>query len=118
MGRLITMIRKLKPSDPDRIKMTQVLLEKLHSMGLTNNTQSLEDAVDISAAHFCRRRFPVVLTRMKFCTTLTEAVTFIKQGHFRIGPHVVSNDCIHITRDMEDHITWAEGSKMKQKVRE
>merc|ERR1719486_745877 len=87
-------------------------------MGLIANPQSLEDCVTIPASAFCRRRLPVVLCRMKFCETLQEAVTFIKQGHFRIGPDVVSNPALHVTRDMEDHITWSEGSSMKRHVQE
>jgi U3 small nucleolar ribonucleoprotein protein IMP3 len=53
---------------------------------------------------------------MRFCETLTQAVTFIRQGHIRIGPDVVTNPALHVTRDMEDHITWAEGSKVKRQV--
>lgn len=30
-------------SDEDRIKMTEILLDKLYSLGLINNNQSLED---------------------------------------------------------------------------
>ena len=30
-------------SDEDRIKMTEILLDKLYSLGLSNNEQSLED---------------------------------------------------------------------------
>eukprot|EP00933_Yihiella_yeosuensis_P072609 TRINITY_DN81049_c0_g1_i1.p1 TRINITY_DN81049_c0_g1~~TRINITY_DN81049_c0_g1_i1.p1 ORF type:complete len:184 (+),score=34.27 TRINITY_DN81049_c0_g1_i1:64-615(+) len=113
-----TQLRKLKPSDEDRIKMTEVLLEKLYSLGLIQNTQSLEDCVDIYASKFCKRRLPVVLVRMRYCQTLTQAITLIKQGEIRIGPDVVSNPAMHVTREMEDHITWAEGSKMRRAVKD
>mmetsp|Transcript_78776 Transcript_78776/g.218975 ORF Transcript_78776/g.218975 Transcript_78776/m.218975 type:complete len:184 (+) Transcript_78776:72-623(+) len=116
--KLVAQLRKLKASDQDRMKMTQILLEKLYSMGLTQNTQSLEDCVSLTASTFCRRRLPVVLCKMRFCENLTEAITYIKQGHFRIGPDIVSNPALHVTRDMEDHITWAEGSKVKRHIKE
>merc|ERR1712110_455811 len=56
--KLVAQLRKLKSGDEDRIKMTEILLEKLYSMGLVPNTQSLEDCVKIPAAAFCRRRLP------------------------------------------------------------
>eukprot|EP00931_Biecheleriopsis_adriatica_P108311 TRINITY_DN82625_c0_g1_i1.p1 TRINITY_DN82625_c0_g1~~TRINITY_DN82625_c0_g1_i1.p1 ORF type:complete len:193 (+),score=55.42 TRINITY_DN82625_c0_g1_i1:30-581(+) len=116
--KLVTQLRKLKASDEDRIKMTEILLEKLYSLSLIDNQQSLEDCVTLGASRFCRRRLPVVLVRMKFCENLTQAVTYIKQGEIRIGPEIVSNPALHVTREMEDHITWAEGSKMRRHVKE
>merc|ERR1712039_848510 len=116
--KLVAQLRKMKASDEDRIKMTKVLLEKLYSMGLIPNTQSLEDCVSLPTSAFCRRRLPVVLCRMRFCESLHEAVTFIQQGHIRIGPDIVTNPAVHMTRDMEDHVTWAEGSKVKRNVKE
>eukprot|EP00928_Gymnodinium_smaydae_P074220 TRINITY_DN57287_c0_g1_i1.p1 TRINITY_DN57287_c0_g1~~TRINITY_DN57287_c0_g1_i1.p1 ORF type:complete len:184 (-),score=59.30 TRINITY_DN57287_c0_g1_i1:86-637(-) len=116
--KLTAQLRKLKSSDEDRIKMTKALLEKLYSMGLTTDTQSLEPCEHLAASTFCRRRLPVVLCRMKFCETMEEAVTFIKQGQIRIGPDIVSNPALHVSREMEDHITWAAGSKIKRKIKE
>mmetsp|Transcript_86165 Transcript_86165/g.136014 ORF Transcript_86165/g.136014 Transcript_86165/m.136014 type:complete len:184 (-) Transcript_86165:110-661(-) len=114
--KLVAQLRKMPSNDEDRIKMTQILLEKLYSMGLSKNTQSLEDCVDLTTSAFCRRRLPVVLCSQKYCETMTEAVTFIRQGHIRIGPDVVTNPALHVSRDMEDHITWAAGSKIKRHV--
>merc|ERR1712217_967798 len=116
--KLVSQLRKMKGSDEDRIKMTKALLEKLYSMGLIPNTQSLEDCVNLTTSAFCRRRLPVVLCRMRFCESLHEAVTIIQQGHIRIGPNVVTNPAMHTTRDMEDVITWAQGSKIGRRVKE
>mmetsp|Transcript_117626 Transcript_117626/g.379665 ORF Transcript_117626/g.379665 Transcript_117626/m.379665 type:complete len:184 (-) Transcript_117626:97-648(-) len=115
---LATHLRKLPASDPDRIKMTEILLEKLYSMGLIKDKQSLQSIIDIPASAFCRRRLPVVLCRLKFCETLAQAATYVQQGHFRIGPDVVSNPALHVTRSMEDHITWAEGSAIKRHIKD
>mmetsp|Transcript_118987 Transcript_118987/g.379429 ORF Transcript_118987/g.379429 Transcript_118987/m.379429 type:complete len:184 (-) Transcript_118987:54-605(-) len=114
--KLVAQLRKMKPDDDDRIKMTQILLEKLYSMGVIPNTQSLEECHKLSASTLCRRRLPVVLCRMKFCQQLHQAVAFIQQGHITVGPDVVSNPALHITREMEDHISWAKGSKIKRHV--
>lgn len=115
---LCARLRKLKSSDEDRIKMTEILLDKLYSLGLINNNQSLEDCHEIPASTFCRRRLAVVIVRMKFADGLSKAISYIKQGEIRIGPDVVTNPALHITRDMEDHITWAEGSKMRRHIKE
>jgi len=116
--KLCAQLRKLKADDQDRIKMTQVLLEKLYSMGLIQNPQSLEDCHQLSASTFCRRRLPVVLVHNKFCQTLHQAVAFIEHGHIRVGPDVVNNPALHVTREMQDHIQWAQGSKIQRHVKE
>lgn len=109
-------LRKMKSSDEDRIRMTEILLEKLYGMGVIPSKQSLEEVYKLSASSFCRRRLAVVVVRMKFCENLKQAVGFIEQGHFRMGPDLVTNPAIHVTREMEDHITWSEGSAIKRKV--
>eukprot|EP00929_Paragymnodinium_shiwhaense_P058508 TRINITY_DN29294_c0_g1_i1.p1 TRINITY_DN29294_c0_g1~~TRINITY_DN29294_c0_g1_i1.p1 ORF type:complete len:184 (+),score=53.17 TRINITY_DN29294_c0_g1_i1:82-633(+) len=116
--KLVAQLRKMKADDEDRIKMTKILIEKIYSMGLIDNPQSLEDCVNIPASSFCRRRLAVVLVKMKFAPRLKDAVEFVKTGHYRLGPDVVTNPAIFITRDMEDHLNWAEGSKMKRHVKE
>eukprot|EP00428_Durinskia_dybowskii_P043404 CAMPEP_0170281678 /NCGR_PEP_ID=MMETSP0116_2-20130129/40859_1 /TAXON_ID=400756 /ORGANISM="Durinskia baltica, Strain CSIRO CS-38" /LENGTH=191 /DNA_ID=CAMNT_0010533021 /DNA_START=76 /DNA_END=648 /DNA_ORIENTATION=- len=116
--KLVAQLRKLKPDDPDRVKMTQILLDKLYSMGLIPNPQSLEDCHKIPSSSFCRRRLAIVLVVNKFVPTVKQAVQYIEQGHFRIGPDLVTNPALHVTRDMQDHLTWAEGSKIKRQVKE
>lgn len=34
----------------------------------------------------------------------------------RIGPDVITDPAFLVTRNMEDFITWAEGSKIKKKI--
>mmetsp|Transcript_6410 Transcript_6410/g.7500 ORF Transcript_6410/g.7500 Transcript_6410/m.7500 type:complete len:184 (+) Transcript_6410:67-618(+) len=116
--KLCAQLRKLKSSDEDRIKMTEILLDKLYTLGLIDNKQSLEDCHEIPASKFCRRRLAVVLTKMRMADGLSKAIQYIKQGEIRIGPDVVTNPALHITRDMEDHVTWAEGSKMRRHAKE
>mmetsp|Transcript_9802 Transcript_9802/g.17729 ORF Transcript_9802/g.17729 Transcript_9802/m.17729 type:complete len:184 (-) Transcript_9802:108-659(-) len=111
-------LKKLKPDDPDRIKMTEILIDKLYSMGLISKQQGLEDVIKLTATSFCQRRLPVVLVQLKFCENLKAAVKFVQQGHIRIGPDLCTNPALHVTRDMEDHITWAEGSKIKRHVKD
>lgn len=71
--------------DQVRVKTTEGLIDKLFSMGLIPTKKSLLQCEKIAASAFCRRRLPVVLMRLKLCETLKEAVTFVEQGHIRIG---------------------------------
>lgn len=71
----------------------------------------------MATSAFCRRRLAVVLVRLKMAETLREAVTFVEQGHIRVGPETVTDPAFHVTRTMEDFVTWADTSKLKRKVR-
>ncbi|MEW5309553.1 MAG: hypothetical protein WDW38_001435 [Sanguina aurantia] len=37
-------------------------------------------------------------------------------GHVRVGPSTVTDPAHHITRSMEDFVTWVDTSKIKRKV--
>lgn len=56
--------------------------------------------------------------QLKFAEQLKEAVTYIEQGHIRVGPETVSDAAFLVTRNMEDFITWVDSSKIKRKVLE
>ena len=64
----------------------------------------------------CRRRLSTVLVRLKFCEHLKEAITYIQQGHVRVGPETVTDPAFLVTRNMEDFVTWVDSSKIKRKV--
>lgn len=38
------------------------------------------------------------------------------QGHVRVGTETVTNPAFHVTRNMEDFVTWVDTSKIKRKV--
>jgi U3 small nucleolar ribonucleoprotein protein IMP3 len=57
-----------------------------------------------------------VLVKQKFAEHLKEAVTYIEQGHVRVGPETVTDPAFHVTRNMEDFVTWVDSSKIKRKV--
>lgn len=64
----------------------------------------------------CRRRLSTVLVRLKFAEHLKEAVTYIEQGHIRVGPDTVTDPAFLVTRNLEDFVTWVDSSKIKRKV--
>ncbi|MCL7022044.1 hypothetical protein MKW94_027990 [Papaver nudicaule] len=89
--KLVNILKQMDARDPYRIEMSDRLLEKL-------------------------RRLAVVLTKLKFAERLREAVTFVEQGHIRVGPETVTDPAFLVTRNMEDLITWVDTSKIKTKV--
>ncbi|KAH9676099.1 S4 RNA-binding domain-containing protein [Citrus sinensis] len=108
----------MDPRDPFRIEMTDMLLEKLYNMGVIPSRKSLALCDHLSVSSFCRRRLATILVRLKFAEHLKEAVTYIEQGHIRVGPETVTDPAFLVTRNMEDFITWVDTSKIKRKVLE
>ncbi|KAA0041194.1 hypothetical protein IC582_016288 [Cucumis melo] len=114
--KLVTMLKKMNEKDPFRLELTEKLLEKLYNMGVIPTRQSLNLCDRLSVSSFCRRRLSTVLVRLKFAEHLREAVTYIEQGHIRVGPETVTDPAFLVTRNMEDFITWVDSSKIKRKV--
>ncbi|XP_051868415.1 U3 small nucleolar ribonucleoprotein protein IMP3 isoform X1 [Pristis pectinata] len=111
-------IRDLDAKDSFRAKSTSRLLEKLYSLGLIPTRQGLQLCERVSASSFCRRRLPTIMVKLRMAQNLRTAITFIEQGHIRIGPEVVTDPAILVTRNMEDFITWVDSSKIKRHVME
>lgn len=120
VGEIKKLARKLSllsSSDPVRIKHEQLLMEKLYSMGVLNTTtkiSALENKVTVAA--LCRRRISVLMHRLKMAETISDAVKFLEQGHVRVGPDIVTDPAFLVTRDLEDYVTWADGSKIKRNI--
>ena len=114
--KLTNLLRQIDSRDPKRVEMTEKLLDKLYSMGAIPSTKSLTLCDKLSTSSFLRRRLSVVMVRLKMSETLREAVTFIEQGHVRVGPNVVREPSYHVTRNMEDFVTWVDTSKIRRKV--
>lgn len=87
-------------------------------MGLISKKGNLELCEKLSTSCFCRRRLAVVLVQLKFCQNLEQATTYIEQGHITIGNQVVNNPAYHISRTLEDAISWTQGSKIPKHIAE
>ncbi|OWM84708.1 U3 small nucleolar ribonucleoprotein protein IMP3 [Punica granatum] len=114
--KLVSILKQMDPRDPFRIEMTDMLLDKLYNMGVIPTRKSLALCDRLSVSSFCRRRLSTVLVRLKFAEHLKEAITYIEQGHIRVGPETVTDPAFLVTRNMEDFITWVDSSKIKRKV--
>ncbi|KAL3844569.1 hypothetical protein ACJIZ3_001972 [Penstemon smallii] len=116
--KLVNILKQMDSRDPFRIEMTDALLEKLYSMGVIKDRTSLKLCERLSVSSFCRRRLATVLKQRNYAEHLKEAVTYIEQGHIRVGPENVTDPAFHVTRNMEDFITWVDTSKLRWKVLE
>ncbi|KAG1051340.1 hypothetical protein G6F43_006444 [Rhizopus delemar] len=119
VGNIISLANKislLDNRDPFRAQQEKALLEKLYNMGIVNATTKFSDCRKVTVSAFCRRRLPIVMCRLKMAETVKEAVTFVEQGHIRVGPQTVTDPAFLVTRTMEDYVTWVDTSKIKRKI--
>ncbi|KAF1979598.1 hypothetical protein BU23DRAFT_522945 [Bimuria novae-zelandiae CBS 107.79] len=114
-------IAALEPDDPFRQKHEDLLLEKLFDMGILatggsgkGKLSDVEHKVTVSA--FCRRRLPIVMTKLRMADHVTAAIKFIEQGHVRVGTDVITDPAYLVTRNMEDFVTWVDSSKIKRNI--
>ncbi|CAO2817312.1 unnamed protein product [Amaranthus hypochondriacus] len=114
--KLVYILKQMDARDPYRIEMTDHLLEKLYNMGVIPNRKSLAVCERLSVSSFCRQRLSFILVRSKFTEYLKESVTYIEQGHIRVGTETVTDPAFLVTRNMEDFVTWVDSSKIKKKV--
>lgn len=47
---------------------------------------------------------------------LKHATDLIEQGHVRVGPEMVKDPAFLVSRNLEDFVTWVDGSKIKEHV--
>lgn len=122
------------------------MLEKLWRMGILKQSREqgaglsrVEREVTVSA--FCRRRLGVVMVRGGMVENIKavcccccflyidvwlgkkangflswQAITFIEQGHVRVGTEVVTDPAFLVNRNMEDFVTWVDSSKIKRNI--
>lgn len=114
--KMTSMLRTLPQNDKFRIKVTEQLADRMFNLGLINRRNSLEACAKVTVSNFCRRRLPVVLQSNKWCENVKEATQFVEQGHFQVGNEVVTDPNTLVTRTMEDHISWADSSRIKRKI--
>ncbi|CAM8985072.1 unnamed protein product [Rhodiola kirilowii] len=116
--KMVHFLKQMDARDPYRIQLTDGLLDKLYNCGVIPIKKSLALCDRLSVSSFCRRRLSTVLVRMKFAENLKEAVTYIEQGHVRVGLETVTDPAYLVTRNMEDFVTWVDSSKIKRKLLE
>lgn len=78
--------------------------------------KSLAQVEKLGVSSFARRRLAVVMTKLRMAPKVREAATFVEQGHVRGGVNIVTDPAYHVSRSMEDYVTWVDTSKIKRKV--
>ncbi|KAL0276091.1 UNVERIFIED_CONTAM: hypothetical protein PYX00_003749 [Menopon gallinae] len=111
-------IKELDPKDPFRIDSSAKLLEKLYGLGLIRTKWDLSHCDKVNASSFCKRRLPVIMVRNKMAENLKAATQFVEQGHVRVGPELVKDPALLVTRNLEDFITWVNTSAIRKHVLE
>ena len=114
--KLIAKLKTLKSSDGFRIAQTEGLVARLFDMAVISSRQGLGACEKVNVAAFCRRRLPVIMQKLKMAETIKEAVMYIEQGHVRVGVETITDPAFHVTRNMEDHVTWVKTSSIRKKV--
>ncbi|KAL5483718.1 hypothetical protein EMCRGX_G020125 [Ephydatia muelleri] len=95
-------------------------------MGLIPTRKNLELCEKVDASTFCRRRLPVVMTRLRMAQRVADAVRFVEQGHIRVGPDIITDPAflwsqpltVPFPRNLEDFVTWTDTSKIRKHVLE
>ncbi|EYE97384.1 snoRNA-binding rRNA-processing protein IMP3 [Aspergillus ruber CBS 135680] len=124
-GSLRQLAHKLSALDPEadpvRKQIESDVLEKLWRMGVLKQNREqgaglsrVEREVTVSA--FCRRRLAILMVRSGMVENVKAAITFIEQGHVRVGTEVVTDPAFLVTRNMEDFVTWVDSSKIKRNI--
>uniref|UniRef100_A0A1A9WN87 U3 small nucleolar ribonucleoprotein protein IMP3 n=1 Tax=Glossina brevipalpis TaxID=37001 RepID=A0A1A9WN87_9MUSC len=113
---LVEKIAKLDKNDPFKGEASFLLSEKLYSMGLISDKIDLEAASRVSASCFCRRRLPVIMVKNKLSENLKNATALIEEGHVRVGIEMMKDPAFLVSRNLEDFVTWVDGSKIKKHV--
>ena len=114
---LVAKLRALPAGSAFRAAASAQLVAKLAALGvLPAAGAALPAPADIKAAAFCRRRLPVVLVRLKMSQTVSAATQLVQHGHVRVGPETVTDPAFLVSRALEDHVTWVDGSKIRRAV--
>ncbi|ORY81033.1 putative IMP3-component of the U3 small nucleolar ribonucleo protein [Protomyces lactucae-debilis] len=107
----------LPPENTFRKKHERLLLDKVFSLGLVPSATKLSEIQNkITVSAFCRRRLAITLCRLKMAETVRIAITYIEQGHVRVGPETVTDPAYLVSRNLEDYVTWVDSSKIKRTI--
>ena len=121
--RLVGLVRGLMgqlrylPSDSKiRMQITKELTKKAHDMALIAEPTGLAEIDKLGVEAFCKRRLASQLVRLRMAGNCKIASDFIEHGHIRVGPTQVRDPAFLVPRTLEDHITWVDGSKIRQHI--
>ncbi|EFA79733.1 U3 small nucleolar ribonucleoprotein protein [Heterostelium album PN500] len=113
--KILHLVQELDDKDPMKKQITDTLCEKLYDMGVIDSKTTFS-LTKICQASFCRRRINVLLVQLKYAQNLANAASIVQHGHIRIGPEVITDPALIVTRKFQDLLTWVDNSSMRKKV--
>ncbi|EET01203.1 putative SSU ribosomal protein S4P/U3 small nucleolar ribonucleoprotein IMP3 [Giardia duodenalis assemblage B] len=114
---MVELLTQLPQDNNVRIELTRRLSRTLYDMGVVDNPQAgLDDISGLNSSALLLRRLPCIMMKLKMVQKIQDGVRFVKQGHVRVGPNVVVNPALHVTRGHEDFVTWTNNSSIKRKI--
>lgn len=110
-------LARLSDSEPTKIVIARKLINLLYDAGIIHN-KKLVDCTKVNVSAFCERRLPMIMTKRKMMPSFRQADEFVQHGHVRVGTKIVNDTSVIISRDLEEFVTWADSSKIRQKIEE
>ncbi|MCE4624494.1 MAG: 30S ribosomal protein S4 [Desulfurococcales archaeon] len=101
--------------EEERVKVQQVLLDKLYRLGLVEKNATLDDILGITAEHVLERRLQTIVYKKGLAKTIYQARQLIVHGHIAIGGRRVTSPGYLVTRDEEELVDYAPDSPFKER---
>eukprot|EP01080_Neovahlkampfia_damariscottae_P003032 gene3032-5042_t len=101
--------KEFKKSELSKISL------KLYQMGILREPNHPLDK-KLLPEQFCNRRISYLMFKQHYAESVTLAANYISHGHIRIGPEIITDPAYLVTRNLEDFITWSEGSNIKKSI--
>lgn len=113
---LMTHLRYLPADSKIRIEITDQIVGKLFDMGLIHERMGLAEVDKVGVEAFCKRRLPALMTKLNMAPNCKMASAYVHHGHVRVGTTQVRDPAFLVPREMDDYVTWMQGSKIKGHV--
>lgn len=113
--KLATALSKLKDTDETKNTLGRNLVQRLYNIGIIEDKKLIE-CKNVNVTSFCKRRLSYIMLKRKMVPHTKAAITFIEQGHVRLGGRVIDNSGTLVSRGMDEFIRWVDDSKIKKKI--
>jgi len=91
----------------------QILLTKLHKLGLISEKANLDDVLGLELPNLLERRLQTLVFRKGFATTLKQSRQFIVHGHIAIGGTKIAWPSMIVPTHLEGEINFYDKSAVK-----
>ena len=96
-------------------KESQLLLGRIRSIGLLDETSMLSDVLTLSPKDIMERRLQTVVFRKGLARSVGQARQFISHGHIKVNGVMMSSPSYIVKKSEEDSITFSQTSALNDK---